>query len=98
MLATALVSIFAFALLMGLMALGVILSGKRLAGSCGGDPDSAHCGCSPEKKAVCRAKRSATSEDDDDDLDVFSGPPLSEDNLAPPGERRLIQLRSGRGE
>lgn len=95
MLATSLISIFAFALLMGLMALGVMVQGKRLAGSCGGDPDSAHCGCSPEKKAACRAKH-ADEDGDDQEEDIFSGPALTEETLARPGEERLIQLRTGR--
>gem|GEM_PF-2443175 len=93
MLATAIISICAFALLMGLMALGVMVQGKRLAGSCGGDPDSAHCGCSPEKKAACRAKH---ADDEEEEHDIFSGPALTEETLARPGEERLIQLRSGR--
>jgi hypothetical protein len=79
---------------MALMAIGVALQGKRLAGSCGGNPDSAHCGCSPAKKAACRARHE--SEEDDDDADVFSGAPITPETLAPPGERRLVQLRTGR--
>lgn len=94
MVVTVFVSIVGFALLMGLMALGVMLGGKRLAGSCGGNPDSAHCGCSPQKKQECRVRAQAESEDEDDD--VFSGPALSAETLAPPGEQRLIQLKTGR--
>jgi len=92
-LATAAVAIVVLALLMGLMALGVMLGGKRLAGSCGGNPDSAHCGCSPEKKAACRDKQRSALVDEDD---IFSGPAVTEETLAPPGERRLMQLRTGR--
>ena len=94
MLNTIVVSVLGFALMMGLMAVGVMLQGKRLAGSCGGNPDSAHCGCSPEKKAACRAKHSDDEAEDDDD--IYSAPPLTDETLAPPGEQRLIQLRTGR--
>jgi hypothetical protein len=76
------------------MAIGVMLSGKRLAGSCGGNPDSTHCGCSPEKKAVCRERHAASSEEEEED--VFAGRAVTAETLAPPGERRLIQLRTGR--
>lgn len=95
MLSTILVTVFALALIMALMAVGVLLSGRQLAGSCGGNPDSAHCGCSPEKRDECR-KKNAPSGDAEADGDVFSGPALTSDTLAPPGERRLIQLRTGR--
>lgn len=94
-LATVLVTVAAFALVMGAMALGVLLQGKRLRGSCGGNPDSVHCGCSPEKKAACRQQH-ARAEFDDGPDDVFAARPLTEETLAPPGERRLIQLRTGR--
>jgi hypothetical protein len=94
-LATALVSVLAFFVLMGVMALGVALQGKRLRGSCGGNPDSGKCGCSPEKKAACRVKH-APLEDNDDEGDAFSDAPLTQESLAPPGEKRLIQLRTGR--
>ncbi len=66
MLATVLVSVLFFGLLVGMMAIGVIFQGKRLSGSCGGDPDSAHCGCSPEKKAVCRDKRDLSGDDQEE--------------------------------
>lgn len=95
MLATLLVTVVAFALLMGAMSIGVILRGKRLRGSCGGDPNSVHCGCSPEKRATCR-KEHAPSDPDEEVDDVFSLRPVTEETLAPPGERRLIQLRTGR--
>lgn len=95
MAATAVVSVLAFAILMAVMALGVVVTGRRLRGSCGGNPESANCGCSPAKKAACRAKH-APGETDDDDLDVFSGPALTSETLAPPGERRLVQLHTGR--
>jgi hypothetical protein len=88
---------------MGLMALGVITQGKRLSGSCGGNPDSVHCGCSPAKRAACRerALENADHFDVDDEPsdgreDVFERRSVTEENLAPPGERRLIQLRTGR--
>ncbi len=94
MLATILVSVAVFALLMGMMAIGLMLSGKQLKGSCGGNPDSVHCGCSPEKKAACRAEADARQTEEEDDL--FAGPTLTAEHLAPPGEQRLIQLRTGR--
>ncbi len=59
MLATGIITVLAFALLMGMMAIGLMFQGKRLSGSCGGNPDSVHCGCSPEKKAVCAEKHGA---------------------------------------
>lgn len=93
MLGTAIVAVVFFGLLMGLMALGVMLSGKRLRGSCGGNPDSSNCGCSPAKKAVCRTRSEANAEPEED---LFSGPPLTAEHLAPPGEKRLIQLQTGR--
>lgn len=96
MLATALVSVVAFLVLMGVMALGVMLTGNRLRGSCGGNPDAANCGCSPAKKAACRAQHAPLEEDEGDEHDVFSGAPLTGETLAPPGEKRLIQLRTGR--
>lgn len=105
MLETLLVTISAFALVMGVMALGVMLQGKRLRGSCGGNPDSVHCGCSPSRKAACREQQARGDLDGElDDVfsndvfskDVFAGRPLTEETLAPPGERRLIQLRTGR--
>jgi hypothetical protein len=92
MMTTVLVSVVAFAILMGLMALGVMLNGKRLSGSCGGNPDSANCECSPQKRQQCREKHSPGQPE----RDVFSGPLLTEESLAPPGERRLVQLRTGR--
>lgn len=92
MVTTLLLSVSSFALLMGLMALGVMLGGKRLRGSCGGNPDSVHCGCSPEKKAACKTRWEATQPE----ADVFSRPQLTEETLAPPGEARLLQLRTGR--
>lgn len=94
-LATVLVTVAAFALVMGAMALGVMLQGKRLSGSCGGNPDSVHCGCSPEKKAACREEH-ARADLDGGVHDVFAARPLTEETLAPPGERRLVQLRTGR--
>jgi len=103
-LATLLITVTMFALLMGLMALGV-MAGKRLSGSCGGNPDSVHCGCSPAKRAACRERirNEAGDPDEDDEDDLLTGPPsvferraVTEETLAPPGERRLIQLRTGR--
>jgi hypothetical protein len=94
MISTVLVTALAFAILMALMAVGLMLGGKELRGSCGGNPDSVHCGCSPEKKAACRAEAQIRGDEDEDD--VFSGPPLTAEHLAPPGEERLIQLRTGR--
>lgn len=93
MFATILITVLGFAFLMGMMALGLMLQGKRLSGSCGGNPDSAHCGCSPAKKEACRAKH---AEDELEEEDIFSRPHLTSDTLAPPGEERLIQLRTGR--
>ena len=93
MTATILVSVIAFALMMGLMAIGVLLGGRRLRGSCGGNPESTNCGCSPAKKAACKVQHLSS---DEHDHDIFSGPPLTAEDLAPPGERRLIQLRTGR--
>lgn len=78
---------------MGLMAVGVIFQGKRLAGSCGGNPDSPNCRCTPEKRERCRGSAQGT----EDENEMFSPPPLSEETLAPPGEERLIQLRNHAG-
>lgn len=83
MLATSLITIFAFAVLMALMAIGVIVQGKRLTGSCGGDPDSAHCGCSPEKKAACSAKKLEEA----DDLSVATAV------STPATDERLFQVK-----
>lgn len=41
-------------LLMALMAIGVMLKGKALRGSCGGSTGA--CGCSPAKQARCAAE------------------------------------------
>jgi len=38
------------------MAVGVIFAGKRLRGSCGGNPDSDACSCSEPKRNECRAR------------------------------------------
>lgn len=94
MLPTILVTIFVLACLMALMAIGVVFQGRRLAGSCGGNPDSPNCRCSPEKRERCRVSASAVV----DDSEIFALPPLSEETLAPPGEERLIQLRNHAGE
>ena len=93
--ATIVVTVAAFGLLMGLMALGLVLSGQELKGSCGGNPDSAHCGCSPAKKAACRSQ-AHLHETEEDEHDIYSGPRVTSESLAPPGEQRLIQLRTGR--
>lgn len=77
-----------FVLAMLGMALGVALTGKRLAGSCGG-LGSESCGCSPEKRARCQAKGEVSEHRvslDDEDEDYQLNP------LARPGEDRLIQL------
>ena len=95
MVATIFLSVCVFAALMAMMALGLLLNGRQLRGSCGGNPESANCGCSPEKKATCREKFE-TQFDSAEEGDVFSGPPLTSEHLAPPGERRLVQLRTGR--
>jgi len=42
------------------MSLGVMLTGRSLRGSCGGDPSKA-CGCSSEKRQACEAKMVAAS-------------------------------------
>lgn len=86
MLATSLITVFVFAVLMGLMAIGVIVQGKRLAGSCGGDPDSAHCGCSPEKKAACSAKKHTKAGED----------LASAMAMTPATDERLFQVKPAR--
>jgi hypothetical protein len=40
------------------MSLGVMLTGRSLRGSCGGDPSKA-CGCSTEKRQACATKAGA---------------------------------------
>jgi hypothetical protein len=87
-LATILFTVFAFAFLMAIMAVGVVFQGKRLMGSCGGDPNSPACRCSPEKRARCRSHDA----DDADEVGVTAAL-LNGEALAPPGEQRLIQLR-----
>ena len=54
---TILVTIAFFGIVMATMALGVIISGKRLQGSCGGT--GTDCECSEAKRRVCEAKRAA---------------------------------------
>ena len=67
MLSTIVLTVAFFGILMAMMAVGLMFQGKRLSGSCGGDPDSAHCGCSPEKKAKCREEHEMQAADDDED-------------------------------
>ena len=52
---TFLITLFAFAIILGVMALGVMLTGRRLQGSCGGVAGDA-CRCSPERQARCKDK------------------------------------------
>ncbi|MCG5054961.1 MAG: hypothetical protein KA712_18510 [Myxococcales bacterium] len=58
-------------LLMALMAIGVMLKGKALRGSCGGSTGA--CGCSPAKQARCAAEGKGPHPHEalaaDDDLD-----------------------------
>ncbi len=84
MLATIVLTVAFFAICVFLMAIGLAVNGRRLAGSCGG-VGSDSCGCSPEKRAACRKQ---LVEDDDLEDQEYSVNPL-----APPGEERLLKLR-----
>lgn len=42
------------------MSLGVMLTGRSLRGSCGGDPSKA-CGCNAQKRQACEAKTAAAA-------------------------------------
>jgi hypothetical protein len=77
MLSTIAITVLFFAIAITLMAIGVVFAGRRLAGSCGGDPNSVNCRCSPEKRKAC-ADRAGDDEDEE---------------LLRPGEERLMQLR-----
>jgi len=54
---TILITIIFFGIIMSAMALGVMVSGKRLRGSCGGTDSD--CECSEAKRRVCAAKAAA---------------------------------------
>lgn len=53
--ATFLGTLAVFAVVIVAMALGVMLSGRRLSGSCGGT-DGGACACSDEKRRQCKEK------------------------------------------
>lgn len=59
MLITILTTIGVFALLIGAMAIGVIVSGKRLRGSCGGT--GTNCECAESKQRTCEKKKGQLS-------------------------------------
>lgn len=54
------------ALLMASMAVGVVFSGRRLRGSCGGNPGS-DCSCSMSERRACQRKAAADGIVPDDD-------------------------------
>jgi hypothetical protein len=54
---TLLVTFFVFAAVLGAMALGVMVAGRRLQGSCGG-VGGGSCACGPEKRARCEREGS----------------------------------------
>ena len=96
MLPTIVLTVIIFGLAAAAMAVGVMVAGKRLSGSCGG-LGGGSCECTPEKQAQCKkrgdehhAHAHAASGDDEED-DHFTVDPYQR-----PGEERLIQLRSGR--
>lgn len=67
----------ALALLMAIMAIGVMIKGKALRGSCGGATGA--CGCSPEKQAKCAAEGKGPlghhHHHDEEDDDAVTAPP-----------------------
>jgi hypothetical protein len=54
---TLLVTFFVFTAVLGAMALGVMVAGRRLQGSCGG-VGGGSCACAPEKRARCEREGS----------------------------------------
>jgi len=58
---TFLATLALFAIVMVAMAVGVLVHGRRLRGSCGG-PDSESCSCGPKKRQECRNKPTPHSE------------------------------------
>jgi hypothetical protein len=56
---TLLATFVLLALVMFAMALGVMLTGRRLQGSCGGTPGKA-CACGPRKREACEARAAQT--------------------------------------
>lgn len=63
-----------FGALMAIMAVGVVLSGRRLRGSCGGVPGS-DCSCSTTERKACERRAASESVVPDDGhrhLDVLS--------------------------
>jgi len=94
-LATVLLTIGFFVLAMAAMAVGVAVSGKRLAGSCGGNGGDS-CRCGPEKRARCAEKAALRSTELEHrghpDQDLKDDELASINPLAPPGEERLVQL------
>ena len=54
---TVLVTIVVFGIVMAAMSLGVMISGRRLRGSCGGT--GSDCECSDAKRRACERKKSA---------------------------------------
>jgi len=65
MLQTLLPTLILFLLTVLAMSLGVILTGRSLRGSCGGDPNKS-CGCSTEKRQACEANASTSGARRDD--------------------------------
>lgn len=99
MLVTFLLTVGFFVIAMSAMAVGVALTGKKLAGSCGGTAGES-CRCSPEKRAQC-IQKGAQQADGHVHFDAETLADEDEyalDPLAPPGERRLLQLGLARPE
>lgn len=72
MMATFVITLFVFAILMAGMAVGMV-RGRPLAGSCGGTAGDA-CECSPVKRRKCEQKEAArgiAAEDGNHHLDVL---------------------------
>ena len=79
MLQTWLITALAFGALMAMMAVGVIFSGKRLSGSCGGTPGP-ECKCSPKERSTCESEHAARSparEVEEESLTALRRPPGS---------------------
>jgi len=71
MMATFVITLFVFAILMAGMAVGMV-KGRSLAGSCGGTGES--CECSPIKRRRCEQKQAAegvVADDGNHHLDVL---------------------------
>lgn len=58
---TFLATLALFGIVMAAMAIGVVIHGRRLRGSCGG-PDTESCSCGPKKRQECRDKQAPHSD------------------------------------